>query len=544
MIALPVINLGRGAHLQSRAATREAALKLAQTGLRCAFAAVLGGLAALSLAPFFLTPLLFVAFTGLLWLVGQARSRRGALFFGWLFGIGYFAVGLSWIAESFYVDAEQFGALAVPAVAGLSAFLALFPALACWIAKAIGGTGWRLLLAFSASWSATEWLRGHVLTGFPWNLIGYAWGVTDETLQAASLFGIYGLGFITALIAALPGLMVGNHVPKGLWRWCPLVTSLAGVIALWGFGAVRLAHASGSDTPDVRLRIVQANIPQTMKWDPTEADRILGRYTALSTKPASIQPTHIIWPETAIPYLIAEGAIVLEAIAAVVPSDGALLTGAVRPAENFETRPALLNSLVALNAAGMIVEAYDKVRLVPFGEYMPLRRVLPLEKLTEGSIDYTPGDVRTVITAPGLPPAGPMICYESIFPNTSWQGGEPRWLLNVTNDAWFGVSSGPYQHFLASRVRAVEEGLPVVRAANTGISAVIDPYGRVREALELNADGVIDANLPDAIAGKTFFATFGDLPLGSAVLVTLMIVIATRSRPTTHLCIPDWTCRN
>ena len=263
-----------------------------------------------------------------------------------------------------------------------------------------------------------------------------------------------------------------------------------------------------------------------MKWDPAASERILNRYLSMSAQPASAPPTHIIWPETAVPYLIADDEYARDAIATVVPTKGAVITGAVRRADSFERRPALLNNLLALDASGEIIAAYDKVRLVPFGEYTPLRDILPLQKLTEGSIDYVPGDGRTVLAVPGLPPAAPMICYEAIFPGATWQDGRPRWLLNVTNDAWFGTSSGPYQHFLAARVRSIEEGLPLVRAANTGISAVTDAYGRVRSSLPLNAVGVIDTGLPAALDEATLYSLFGDVPFGLALGVTAGIVIA------------------
>tara|TARA_R110000751_G_scaffold306982_1_gene426967 strand:- start:704 stop:2038 length:1335 start_codon:yes stop_codon:yes gene_type:complete len=442
-------------------------------------------------------------------------------------------IGLSWIAESFYVDAEQFGALAVPAIGGLSAFLALFPALACATAKGIGSTGWRLLLAFAVCWSAFEWLRGHVLTGFPWNLIGYAWGVTDETLQAVSLFGIYGLGFLTIIVTAMPGLALGSSIARpGVWRWAPFAISLFGVLALWGFGALRLAGPTTADVPGVRLRVVQASIAQTIKWDPGESARILDRYLTLSTSPAPDQPTHIIWPETAVPYFIAEDAGVRNVMAAVVPPGGTLVTGAMRRTADVQASPALLNSLVAINASGDIIAAYDKIRLVPFGEYTPLRQILPLQKMTEGSIDYIPGDARTTLAIPGAPPAGPMICYEAIFPGEAWSGGQPQWLLNLTNDAWFGTSSGPYQHFLAARVRAIEEGLPLVRAANTGISAVTDAYGRIKQSLPLHTVGVIDAALPAALDGRTIYASLGDAPHALAMLLSIaFILIGRRPQP-------------
>jgi apolipoprotein N-acyltransferase len=498
----------------------------ASFALRCALAAGFGSLGAFSLAPFHWMPLLFLAFTGLFWLVSRARRWSHAAFLGWLFGVAHFAVGLGWIAESFYVDATRFGTIAVPAIAALVAFLALFPALACGLAKATGARGWRLLLALAVFWSGAELLRGHVLTGFPWNLIGYAWGGASETLQAASVLGIYGLGFLTILLAAAPGLAIGSRIPRSR-RWIPLAVSMMGVLALWTFGAHRLAGEMPGDVLGSRLRIVQANVPQAMKWNPEESERILSRYVTLSSQAGSDWPTHIVWPETAVPYLIEE-AKVSDAIVAAVPIGGTLLTGAVRRTPDFEWHPALLNSILGLSESGEIVAAYDKVRLVPFGEYMPLRRILPFKKLTEGTIDYVSGDERVVFSLPDLPAVMPMICYEAIFPDARWQGQQPEWILNVTNDAWFGDSSGPYQHFLAARVRAIERGVPLIRAANTGISAVTDAYGRVRASLRLNTSGIIDTTLPGALRNGTLYTSLGNLPLGVALVTSFLVIFLTR----------------
>lgn len=494
--------------------------------MRYASAAGFGALGAFSLAPFHWMPLLFVAFTGLFWLVSGARRWTHAALLGWLFGVAHFAVGLSWIAESFYVDATRFGAIAVPAIATLVAFLALFPALACSLAKVTGSGGWRLLLALAVFWSGAEWLRGHVLTGFPWNLIGYAWGGADETLQAASVLGIYGLGFLTILLAAAPGLAIGSRTPESP-RWIPLAVSTVGILALWGFGVHRLAGEMPEDVLGPRLRIVQANVPQAMKWNPEERERILSLYLALSSQVASDWPTHIVWPETAVPYLIEE-AKVSDAIVAAVPIGGALLTGAVRRTADFEWYPALLNSILGISESGEIAAAYDKVRLVPFGEYMPLRRILPFKKLTVGTIDYVSGDERVVFSLPNLPPVMPMICYEAIFPDARRQGQQPKWILNVTNDAWFGDSSGPYQHLLAARVRAIERGVPLIRAANTGISAVTDAYGRVRASLQLNTSGIIDTSLPQALRSGTLYTSLGNLPFGVALVTSFLVILLSR----------------
>ena len=496
--------------------------------------ALCGAAGALALAPLHVLPLLAVSFSGLFWLLQHAPSWRRALLLGWLFGAAHFAVGLSWVAEAFQVDAARFGAFGPPAVALLASGLGLFSALACAVAWRLArrGGGWSLLLALTACWASAEWLRGHVLTGFPWNLVGYAWGVSDATLQSASVLGIYGLGMITVLLAALPGVaFAGSWQEAGVRRWWPLPAAAAGASMLWAWGAVQLAAVSPSgETPGVRLRIVQAGVPQRLKWDPAERDRILSLHRAFSTAPPAAPggpaPTHVVWPEAALPWALQA---LPEAgwteLAASVPPGGALLAGAVRWAPDTTGRATPRNSVVVFAPGGAPVAAYDKTRLVPFGEYVPGRAVLPfaLRKLTPGDADFVAGPGQAVLQAPGLPPLAPMICYESIFPGASWTGAAPpRWLLVVTNDGWFGKSWGPHQHLLAARARAIELGLPLVRAASTGISAVTDARGRVLASLPLGASGVLDAPLPAQLPDDTPYAALGDIPFAALVAMALI----------------------
>jgi apolipoprotein N-acyltransferase len=290
-----------------------------------------------------------------------------------------------------------------------------------------------------------------------------------------------------------------------------------------------------ADAPGIRLRLVQPNIPQDLKWAEGERERILGRLLALSAAPAAdgVAPTHIIWPESAVPYLLAESPAIRAAVARIIPPGGALLTGAVRRTIADDGGPALLNSLVALDDAGEITAAYDKIQLVPFGEYQPFRRLLAdLPKLTVGTVDFIPGPPRQPMRVAGLPPLWPLICYEAIFPTTlPAQGPTPGWILTVTNDAWFGTSWGPYQHALAARLRAIELGLPLVRAANSGISLVTDAMGRERARLPMATEGVLDLPLPAPLAGGTLYARFGDLPfaIGVAALAGLALAAGRRA---------------
>jgi apolipoprotein N-acyltransferase len=281
--------------------------------------------------------------------------------------------------------------------------------------------------------------------------------------------------------------------------------------------------------PGVRLRLVQANIDQRLKWNPGERAANFGKYLSMTKGPGFDEVTHVIWPETAIPYVVARDAEARAAIAAVVPPKGLLIAGAIRTTLAAGVKPfQVWNSAHAIDQSARIVGTYDKFHLVPFGEYMPLRGILPLQKITPGAVDFSAGPGPRTLALPGLPPVGLLICYEVIFPgNVLDRGNRPRWLLNLTNDAWFGESTGPYQHFAAARLRAVEEGLALVRSANTGISAVIDPYGRVIARLGLGVEGVLDSPLPLPLEGLTPYARFGDwIFLGLLAIAVGLALIA------------------
>lgn len=276
--------------------------------------------------------------------------------------------------------------------------------------------------------------------------------------------------------------------------------------------------------PDVQLRLVQANVSQEAKWDTDKASEILARYVRMSDVRGPRPPTHIFWPETALPVLFDGSRDLVDRLTAAIPPSGALAVGAVRRDQRRPDQdPALLNSLLVLDREGRLASAYDKIRLVPFGEFMPMKALLPVKKLREGSIDFVPGEGPQLLDIPGLPAAMPLICYEVIFPGSKGDG-RAQWILNATNDAWFGTSSGPYQHLLASRVRAIELGLPVVRVANTGISAVVDAYGRIVDSLPLGTAGVIDAALPRPMDRPTVYGRFGNGPV--LALIAAMLFIA------------------
>ena len=515
----------------------------------------LGVLATAALPPLFAVPLLAVAFTGLLWLIdgaGSARSpARAAFTAGWWFGFGHFVTGLYWITNSLLVDADRFGWLVPFAVSGLSAGLAIFPGLAAAAVRLSGARGAGRVLVLAAAWAGVEWLRGHVLSGFSWNLIGTAWVFSDAVSQTVAVTGTYGLSLLTVALAAAPATLgdpVGGGADAGAGRdrrWAALVVMTALFGVLWAAGEVRLASApakvdpapaagsDGSVVPGVRLRLVQANIDQRLKWSPSERAANFRKYLSMTKGPGFEKVTHVIWPETAVPYIVARDAEARAAIAAVVPPEGLLISGAIRATAAGVKPFEVWNSAHAIDQSARIVGTYDKFHLVPFGEYMPLRGVLPLQKITPGAVDFSAGPGPRTLALPGLPPVSLLICFEVIFPgNVLDRGNRPRWLLNLTNDAWFGESTGPYQHFAAARLRAVEEGLALVRAANTGISAVVDPYGRVIARLGLGVDGVLDSPLPLPLEGLTPYARFGGwILLGLLTIAAGLAFIASPPPP-------------
>jgi apolipoprotein N-acyltransferase len=497
-------------------------------------ALALGALAALTLPPFHLYPLL-LAFAGLLDLLRHAERRSTAFVLGWCFGFAHFLVGLYWIGIAFFTDAERFGALAAPAVLLLCAYLACYPALAAWLTVL---HRWRspvaAALVLALAWTAGEVARGVLFGGFPWNLIGYAFAQSTAISQLAALIGIHGLSLLAVALGALPVVWLE---PQERARWQPLAAAGLILVVIWAGGALRLADAVAEPVAAVHLRLVQANIAQEHNWQPDGRGRAFERHLALSM--ADARPvSHIIWPESAASYPLDQDEVARGMVAKVVPPGGLLLTGG----ERFDLSakpPRAWNTLFVIDHAGAVVAHYDKRDLVPFGEFLPLRDVLSrvgLAKLTHGSIDFQAGPGRQTITLPGLPPVSPLICYEAIFPGSVVDPDvRPDWLLNITNDAWFGRSSGPYQHLAMARLRAIEEGLPLVRSANSGISAVVDPWGRVQARLGLGETGVLDATLPQPTPQATIFARAGVVivlvPAGALALCALILETRRRALP-------------
>lgn len=475
-----------------------------------------GILGAGTLAPLCILPLLFPSFCGILWLT-KATGTRMSFWMGWWFGFGYFTAGLYWIAFALGVDLDRFAWMIPLSVLGLPALLSFFIAPVFALTSVLRLEEEKRLLLFAVLWTLFEWLRGHLFTGFPWNLIGYCWINCAPIAQSLSLFGIYGLSFLTVLWASAPLL----------WPRLRILGSIYLVfvgLALFGMG--RLYVAQIEMVPNLTLRLVQPSIPQKLKWSKEHIEENLATILALTTTTAKSSPAIYIWPESATPFFLANDRPRRLSLVHSLSLKGVLLTGTtrgVRSSKNGELQ--VWNSLIAIDETGDVRGTYDKSHLVPFGEYIPFRPLLSriVHKVTPGSIDYSSGSSPQTMRVQGMPPFSPLICYEVIFPGAvkSEENPSPEWLLNITNDAWYGRTSGPYQHFDIARARAIEEGLPLIRVGNNGISAVVDPYGRVLEKLGLDERGFVDVSLPKFLENHTPYFYYGDKILFLMLLFTL-----------------------
>lgn len=479
-----------------------------------AFAA--GAFATLALPPYDFFAVCFVSFPVLVWLIdgavgavegGRLRRALPAAIVGWWFGFGYFVAGLWWIGAALLVDAEQF-AWALPlAVLGLPAFLAFFYAFACFIAKLVWSDGLSRVFALAFGFGLAEWLRTFLFTGFPWNAIGYAAMPTPLLMQSVGVVGLDGMSALAVLVFAMPAMLSGGRLAR-----TGLVLAVLLIAAHVGFGTWQLQNAGPISGPvgeeqsskTLNIRIVQASIVQELKWNNEARRSIFDKHIDLTKQPpadSKPKPDVIIWPETSVPYILTRTPEALARIGEALQPGQMLLAGAIREERAASASESLYyNSIITINDEGVIVDAVDKVHLVPFGEYLPFEnmlRGLGLQEVVELPGGFQAGSGRHSIKAKGEWSFLPLICYEAIFPGElDYAGQRASAIVNITNDAWYGDTPGPYQHFRQAQVRTVEQGLPLVRAANNGLSAVVDSYGRITASLALDMVGVVDAPLP------------------------------------------------
>jgi apolipoprotein N-acyltransferase len=511
---------------------------------RALIALVAGSASALAMAPFNAWPVLFLTLPVAVFLIdgaaaGKWRGIPAAALSGFWFGLGYFVPGLYWTGYAFFVDAQTFAWLSPFAVLGLPAYLALYPALGFALARLLWTHDASRLLALAASLTISEWLRGQLLTGFPWNAFGYALSEPLALAQAASLVGLWGMTFLTVAIFASPAVLIDSNA-RGRKPWIVPAAALALLLAMGVFGAIRLSLQPTRMVADVKLRIMQPNLQQDVKFNYGAKQEVMRKYLTLSDRASGPQSTGVrdasilIWPESAFPFFLTREADAMAEIADLLPKGTVLITGSVRVPD--DTPPGVritraYNSIYVIDHDGSVLSIYDKLHLVPFGEFLPFQDWMEkagLTQLTKVQGGYIAGTRRRSLDIPGAPRALPLICYEAIFPgNVAERDDRPGWIVNLTNDGWFGISTGPYQHLQQARMRAIEEGLPVVRAANTGISAVIDPMGRIVARLGLGIEGVLDASLP-AAAAPTVYARFGNI--SAAILVAIALTLVLRRR--------------
>jgi apolipoprotein N-acyltransferase len=511
---------------------------------RRAIAFASGAVGALALPPFSLFPLIAAPLTIAVWLIDGAQDRgagrpligstRAAFGAGWWMGFGYFLAGLWWVGAAFLVEADKF-AWALPiGVVALPAVLALFPAAGFAIARALWSPGPSRVFALAFGLGLAEWARSLLFTGFPWNDLGMALGSNLVLAQIASVVGLHGLTFLTLAIFAAPATLW--RVGEGRLNLAPVGLAVLALALIAAFGAFRLAAPASATLPGVKLRLIQPNVGQDdASFSLENKDAILRRYLDLSERATAPDRsgigdvTHLIWPESAFPFILSRDPQALADIAGFLSGGATLITGAARLEDDGGGRRRYFNSIEIVGGDGLSGERYDKQHLVPFGEYVPFGSLLEKAHITQ-FVDvpggFEPGAGRRVLSVPGLPDAMPLVCYEAIFPievGDLFSGVErPRWLLNVTDDAWFGETPGPYQHFAQARLRAIELGAPLVRDANSGISAVLDGFGREVVVAPLGVEGVLDAGLPEALA-PTWQSRLGSV---SAALIGLAFLAA------------------
>lgn len=499
-----------------------------------------GAFGALALAPIGFGPALIVPLVTAVWLLDGScdRAPTGGLRFvwpgigalrlafgaGWWLGFGYFVAGFWWLSAAFLIDPEFAWALPL-GVIGVPALLALFTAVGFVLARLLWAPGSARILALALGLGIAEWARGHLFTGFPWNPLGMGLGGTLVTAQLAALVGLDGLTVVTVALFAAPATLCDGHDRKPLWT--PTLVAVAAGVLICAYGAVRLAETRTADVPNVVVRIMQPGLRPDEKFSPENKDAIVAHYIELSKREDAAKSTRLadvtmlVWPESAFPFILTRDPRALATIGAFLPPETVLVTGAAReedipPEQGHPAHSDYYNAIEVIASGGTIIDTYDKIHLVPFGEYLPFGHVLNrlgLRNFVAIPGGFEPGNLRRALVIPGMPPASPLICYEAIFPGAvqpsrGARSSRPRFLLNVTNDGWFGLTSGPYQHFAQARLRTIEEGLPMIRAAATGISAIVDPYGRILESLPLGPDGIIDGGLPSAIQ-RPLFARLG-----------------------------------
>jgi apolipoprotein N-acyltransferase len=511
---------------------------------------VAGAVAALSVPPLFIVPALFVTMPLWVWALDGAERRRGwrrlvgpAFTIGFAFGLGYFVVALHWLGAAFLQEGGLFLVLMPFAVVGLAAVLAIFWGFGSALAHLIWPEGSLRILSFAGFLGLAEYARGHLFSGFPFDLVGYALTANDQMMQLASVIGVYGLTFLVGLLAATPALIWPADERHLVGRLTPFFLAVAVIAAQVGYGAWRLDTTAVTPRTDAKMRLVQPMILDHADWSAADPDAIVAELIGLST--GKVPPatkdlagiTHLVWPESVFPFFLTRYPEAMARIARMLPQTTLLLTGAPREPLALDGTPIAgnpgYNAILAINSTGEIEQSYDKSHLVPFGEYLPFQgfwRMLGINQFVPGTNGWAAGEGNHLMSPPGSPPFLALVCYEAVFPGDIGDPKTAQFILNVTNDAWFSGSIGPAQHAHHARLRAVETGLPLIRAANSGITFVTDPLGRITGRLPEDRVGVLDVVPDQPLGGGTIFDVVGDWPFWGAVVVSLGLALAALRR--------------
>ncbi|MBN8523162.1 MAG: apolipoprotein N-acyltransferase [Rickettsiales bacterium] len=484
------------------------------------FSLFAGIICGLCFAPVFFLPGIF-CISLLTAQIKISQTRFEAIKFAYIFGFGFYLSTLYWISFALSVYIDQFWWVIPFALFGLPAFMAIFTsiiALICWQLRDTK----TYHFFFCCIWVFIEWVISWIFTGLPWALIGYAFSNWLILIQFASIFGVFGLSFVVVYIASSPYnfLFTKPNIEK-MGFYPRIITSVIVLVFIVIYGYLRL-ETNPTEYTNISARLVQPSIPQTAKWEAEEFWRNLDMHVELSKKEGN--PNLIIWSEAAltVPYHLKP---VMQAILSVFANDEQiLLTGGVSDNNKVDKDLELYSSLIGIDKYSTKIFEYHKAHLVPFGEYIPFKNILPLKKITPGLMDYTQGRRKSVIIKKFDLAIWPLICYEAIFPQEVRVSNRiVDLLINVTNDTWYGNSSGPYQHLEISRMRAIENGLPMLRVANNGISAFIDPVGRILSKTELNQVTVLDNYVPKKLSEETFFSKYNPSILLIQVLGVLIL---------------------
>lgn len=468
---------------------------------------LLGVVSALAHAPVFFVPALVIGLTALVWALDGAargaRPMRAGFMTGFAYAFGYFTAGIFWIAFAFFSRGPAFAPFGPLAALGLAALLAVFWGLAGALQARFAGRGPARILLFAVLLFAAEWTRSYLLTGFPWNLPAYVWAGGGAVSQSAALFGAWGLSLLTLIGFQTPALLAGRPLRAG--RFAPLLVTLLVFAGLFAWGAQRLAAPQPGEPTGVRLRIVNVDIGQREKWADGNQAMVRDRYIEATGAPGLDRVTHVLWPEGALPLYLLEDGDTLSPLSRLLANGPTLIAGTPRRDTEAPGGTRYYNSIAAISfpdGRPRLDGLYDKVRLVPFGEYIPFADVFrsfgiaSLSTMVEG---YSHGEGAANIQLDNAPPFAPLVCYEIVYPLFAPRGvRRPAWIANLSNDAWFGPTAGPWQHLNIARYRAIEEGLPVARAASGGWSGVIDALGRAARLVPPEAEGAFDFELPPA----------------------------------------------